>query len=125
MRRQNSLERRGLKRAGPVTTRHKLLTSSWTADVETLEKAVGLFAVERPLANDCQVVFFESAGDGQLHVNVTHQHPTMAVPGWAGPARLPDGFLHNRRFDGAPPSQIIQHIRDMVFADSAGRSVVR
>jgi hypothetical protein len=108
-----------------VTSRHKLLTSSWTADVETFERAIGRFTLDRPLANDCHVVFFEVPGDGQLHVNVTHQHQTMAVRGWAGPARLPDGFLHNRRFDDTPPRQIIRHIRDMVFADSAHGSVAR
>jgi hypothetical protein len=73
-------------------------------------------AADRPLTNDCRVVFFEIAGDGQLHVNVTHQHATRAVRGWAGPARLPDGFVHNRRFGDPPPRQIIRHIRNMVFA---------
>ena len=102
--------------ARAVTTTHKLLTSSWTSDVEMLETAIGRFTAERPLANDCQVVFFEIAGDDQLHVNVTHQHPTMAVRGWAGPARLPDGFVHNRRFGDTPPGRMIRQIRDMVFA---------
>src|SRR5882672_11531493 len=81
-----------------VTTDHKLLTSAWTADVATLETAIGQATVRRPLTNDCHVVFFEIPGDDDLHVNVTHQHPTMNVRGWAGPARLPDGFVHNRRF---------------------------
>jgi hypothetical protein len=121
----NSLESRSGEPVGPVTTRHKLLTSSWTVDVETLGKAVGRFTGDRPAANHCQVVFFESPVDSQLHVNVTHQHPTIAVRGWAGPARLPDGFLHKRRFDDGPRLQIIRHIRDMVFAESLGESVVR
>jgi hypothetical protein len=105
-----------------VTTRHKLLTSDWTADVETFEKAIRRFTVDRPLANDCRVVFFEVPGDGQLHVNVTHQRETMAARGWAGPARMSDGFLHNRRFDGTPPKQIIEHIRDMVYAGVQDRT---
>lgn len=102
--------------AKAVTTTHKLLTSSWTADVEAFETAIGRFPAYRRLVNDCQVVFFEIVGDGQLHVNVTHQHRTMPVRGWAGPARLPRGFVHNRRFGDTPPSQIIRHIRDVVFA---------
>lgn len=104
------------ERARAVMTKHKLLTSSWTADVDTLETAIGRFPTDGRLANDCQVVFFEIAGDAQLHVNVTHQHATMAVRGWAGPGKLPDGFVHNRRFSDTPPDQMIRHIRDMVFA---------
>lgn len=110
------VENGGRKGARAVTTRHKLLTSSWRADVETLETAIGRFTADRPLPTDCQVVFFEIAGDGQLHVNVTHQHPTIAVRGWAGPARIPGGFVHNRRFGETPTTQIVRHIRDMVFA---------
>jgi hypothetical protein len=102
-----------------VTTKHKLLTSSWTADVETAEIAIGRFTPRRPPANDCEVVFFEIAGDGQLHVNVTHQHCTTPVHGWAGPAKLPDGFVHNRRFDATTPNQMIRQIREMVFAARA------
>jgi len=112
----DSFENGGREGARAVTTKHKLVTSRWTADVETLETAIGRFTADRPLTNDCHVVFFEIAGDGQLHVNVTHQHPTMAVRGWAGPARLPDGFVHNRRFGDTPTSQMVRHIRDMVFA---------
>lgn len=99
-----------------ATTRHKLLTDSWTADVETLETGVGRFTSARPLLNHCQVVFFEIAGDDDLHVNVTHQHETIPVRGWAGPGRLPDGFVNNRRFADAPPSTILRHVRDMVYA---------
>ena len=99
-----------------ATTRHKLLTDSWTADVETMETAVGRFSSDRPLLNHCQVVFFEIAGDGDLHVNVTHQHETIPVRGWAGPGRLPAGYVHNRRFGDAPPSAILRHVRDMVYA---------
>jgi len=87
------------------------------ADVATLEMAIGQFTVDRALANDCQVVFFETPGDGQLHVNVTHEHQTKSVPGWAGPAKQSDGFVHNRRFADAPPSEMIRHIRKMVFAE--------
>jgi hypothetical protein len=99
-----------------ATTRHKLLTNSWTADVETLETGVGRFTSARPLLNHCQVVFFEIAGDDDLHVNVTHQHETIPVRGWAGPGRLPDGFVNNRRFGDTPPSTILRHVRDMVYA---------
>ena len=103
--------------AGVVTTRHTLRTNSWTANVATLETAIARLTAERPLANDCQVVFFEIAGDNQLHVNVTHQHPALAVDGWAGPARVPDGFVHNRRFGGdTTPNRMMRYIRDMIFA---------
>lgn len=111
-----SRQLRMLDGAGAVTSRHALLTSSWTADVATMENAIGRFTADRPLANGCQVVFFEIAGDGDLHVNVTHQRATKARRGWAGPARVPDGFVHNRRFGNTPPERIVRHIRDMVFA---------
>jgi hypothetical protein len=116
---RRSFEKGGREGAGVVTTRHTLRTKSWTADVETLETAIGRLTVDRPIANDCQVVFFEIAGDDQLHVNVTHQHPTVAVRGWAGPARLPDGFVHNRRFGDTTPTQMIRQIRNMICAASA------
>ena len=99
-----------------ATTRHKLLTNSWTADVETLEAGVERFTSDRPLLNRCQVVFFEISGDDDLHVNVTHQHETIPIRGWAGPGRLPDGFVHNRRFGNTAPSAILRHVRDMVYA---------
>jgi len=101
-----------------VTTKHKLLTRSWTAEVKMLETAIGQFTRKRPLANGCEVTFFEIAGDDELHVNVIHRHPTVAVHGWAGPASLPHGSVHNRRFGGTPPNRILRDIRKMVFADS-------
>jgi hypothetical protein len=99
-----------------VTTAHKLLTDSWTADVKALETAVGRFATDRSLTNRCHVVFFE-IGDGRLHVNVTHRHQTRAVRGWAGPASLREGFVHNRMFADAAPRRMVRQIRDMVFAE--------
>jgi hypothetical protein len=100
-----------------VTTACGLLTTSWSADVETVETAIGKFTAERPLASDCQVVMFEIAGDDQLHVNVVHHLPhTAVVRGWSGPGRVPAGSVYNRRFADTPPSQIIRHIRKMVFA---------
>jgi len=100
-----------------IATTHKLLTGSWTADVETLETAVRHFkAGDGAARNDCHVVFFEIVRDGHLHVNITHKYPTRTVRGWAGPASLPAGFVHNRRFADTQPSQMIRQIRDMVFA---------
>jgi hypothetical protein len=96
-----------------ITTTRKLLTDAWTAEVEALETAIGRF---RPSTNDCRVVFFEIAGDGDLHVNITHKYRTRTVSGWAGPASLTDGFVSNRRFGHTQPSRMIAHIRDMVFA---------
>lgn len=51
-----------------ITTKHKLLTGYWTADVEALETAVGRLKADGPRANDCQVVFSEIVGDAHLHV---------------------------------------------------------
>jgi hypothetical protein len=99
-----------------VTTAHRLLTDSWTADVAALETAVGRFTADRSLENRCHVVFFE-IGDGRLHVNVTHRYQTRAVRGWAGPASLPEGFVHNRTFADAAPAHMSRQIRDMVFAE--------
>lgn len=100
-----------------ITTAHKLVTGSWNADVEALETAVGRFTANRLLANDCRVVFFEVAQDRHLHVNVTHRHQTRSVRGWAGPASMPEGFVHNRIFGKTSPNLMIRHIRDMVFAE--------
>jgi hypothetical protein len=99
-----------------ITTTHKLLTGSWTADVEAVETAIGRFTADRAVTNDCQVALFEIARDEHLHVNVTHKYPTKTVRGWAGPARLQGGFVHNRTFSETKPTKIIGHIRDMVFA---------
>ena len=100
-----------------ITTRRTLLTGAWTADVETLETAIGRFKADAGTSrNDCQVALFEIVRDGHLHVNVTHRHPTKEVRGWAGPAAVADGFLHNRTFTHTPPGQMIRHIRNMVLA---------
>ena len=101
-----------------ITTTHKLLTRSWTANVEDVETAVGRFrGADHTLGNDCGVVLFEMVRDGHLHVNVTHKYPTKSAPGWAGPASLTQGFVHNRTFSDAQQiGQIVRHIREMVFA---------
>ena len=64
---------------------HRLLTRSWTADVETVETAIAHFTAD-PMKNDCQVLFFEMDQDSHLHVNITHKYPTKTAQGWAGPA---------------------------------------
>lgn len=99
-----------------ITTTRKLLTRSWTAEVDALEMAIGRLASRRPLTDGCSVAFFEVIGDGSLHVNVTHRHQTQAPRGWAGPAVLPQGFVHNRTFGDVPPNRIVRHIREMVFS---------
>ena len=86
----------------------------WSSDVTALESALGKLIGKRPVTNECRVSFFEVAGDADLHVNVTHRYATVAVKGWAGPAIMPDGFVHNRRFQDR--QAILSHIRDMVFA---------
>jgi hypothetical protein len=101
---------------GNLSSTHKLLTDHWAEEVEAIEVAIGRLQATRPLANDCSVVFFEIAHDGHLHVNVTHRYPTKEVRGWAGPAHVDSGFLHNRTFADAPTAQVLRHIRDMVFA---------
>jgi hypothetical protein len=112
---RNALARRPVDQV--VTTRHRLLTAAWTADVDALERAVERFTLDRVLSNRCDVAFFEVAGDRELHVNITHRHQTREVPGWAGPASMPEGFVHNRRFSDAKPATMIRQIRDMVFAE--------
>jgi hypothetical protein len=100
-----------------IRIERKLLTDDWTADVRMLETAIRGFGARQTLTNDCRVVLFEVAHDGELHVNVTHAHETRSVPGWAGPGSVPEGFVNNRTFANATPSRIAGHIRDMVFAE--------
>ena len=102
--------------ATAISARHQLLSDSWTADVENLERAIGRFKTDRNMTNNCEVVFFEIPGDEQLHCNVTHRHATRAVSGWAGPGQVPEGFVHNRRFRHTSHNDMIRHIRDMVCA---------
>jgi len=99
-----------------IATSHKLLTDSWTAAVATLETVVGSFEADGAATNDCQVAFFEIVRDDHLHVNVTHRYQTRTAHGWMGPARLPQGFVHNRTFGSSQPLHIIRHVREMVFA---------
>jgi hypothetical protein len=99
-----------------LSTTHSLMTRSWKTDVEALDTAMRTLATGRRLTNECRVAFFEIAGDRHLHVNVTHRHCTEPVPGWAGPATTPAGFVHNRRFAHSPAAEIIQQVRDMVLA---------
>lgn len=99
-----------------ISSRHQLLGNSWTADVASLEWAIGRFKDNSEVADDCEVVFFEIAGDEHLHCNVTHRHATKTIAGWAGPGRVAGGFVHNRRFGDTSPSAIVRHVRDMVFA---------
>ena len=99
-----------------ISARHQLLSDSWTSDVEKLERAIGRFNADWNMANNCEVVFFEIAGDEHLHVNVTHKYATKSLRGWAGPGSMPDGFIHNRRFGDTSQNDMIRHIRDMVFA---------
>jgi hypothetical protein len=99
-----------------VTARHALLTSSWTASVEALEREIGRFTAPHPRAPGCQVMLFEIEGDDQLHVNVIHARRRSAVRGWSGPGRVAAGCVYNRRFARTAPARIIRHIREMVFA---------
>jgi hypothetical protein len=99
-----------------ISATHHLLSEWWTADVEALESAIGGFRADGTPMNPCEVVFFEIAGDRHLHVNVTHRYPTKRVSGWAGPGKMPDGYIHNRRFADQAQSEIIRHVRDMVLA---------
>ena len=99
-----------------ISARHRLLGGFWTSSVESLERAISRFKADSRLASTCDVVFFEIDGDEHLHCNVTHRHATKTVSGWAGPGRVPDGFVHNRRFGNMPHSDMVRHIRDMIFA---------
>jgi len=100
----------------PIKTTHNLLTDSWTDDVHVVEEAIGRLGAGRAVTNDCHVALFELVRDDHLHVNVTHKYATRTMPGWAGPAVLRTGFVHNRTFGDVQPRDIIRHIRHMVFA---------
>jgi hypothetical protein len=99
-----------------ITMERGLLTNAWTADVDTMEPAIRRFTADRQLEHDCHIALFEVAGDTDLHVNVIHSHVRPAVSGWLGPGILPAGCVYNRRFGDTPPSEVLRHIREMVFA---------
>jgi hypothetical protein len=102
--------------AGRLSSKRKLLSASWAADVDAIETAMWRFENRHPLAGDCEVAFFEIAADEKLHVNVTHRRRTKGIRGWAGPADTADGFVTNRTFDPMPTMRIVRHVREMVFA---------
>jgi hypothetical protein len=102
-----------------IITSQKLLTRSWTADVAAIEKGIERFMRDRVPTNDCHVALFEIERDADLHVNITHKRPTRTPRGWAGPAMMPSGFVHNRRFSASEPNAIVGQIRRMVFAGPA------
>jgi len=95
---------------------HKLLTELWRADVHAVEMGIRRFSASDAVTNDCRVVLFEVVRDDHLHVNVTHKYRTSTPRGWAGPASMPRGFVHNRTFAGGHRNHIVEHIRDMIFA---------
>jgi hypothetical protein len=99
-----------------ITAGHKLLTGSWTANVEAVEAAISGFPPHGSSNDHCHVALFEIVGDSRLHVNVTHRYATKSALGWAGPGSVAEGFVHNRTFGTRQSSQLIRHIRDMVFA---------
>ena len=101
--------------ARATTANHTIESGYWSDDVTALQRAIGKLTAQRPVTNDCRVSFFEVPGDSDLHVNVTHRHQTVGAKGWSGPASMPDGFVHNRRFQDR--QAILTHIRAMVFAE--------
>jgi len=109
-------EHRGIGAPATITATHKLLTRSWTADVEALEAALSDFTADRAVTNDSQIVCFELACDADLHVNVTHRFATKPVTGWAGPGSVPAGFVHTRTFDDTQRGHLLRQIRNMVCA---------
>ena len=72
-----------------ISARHELLSDSWASDVEKLELAIRRFNADWSMANNCEVVLFEIAGDEQLHVNVTHKYATKSVRGGQDQAVCP------------------------------------
>jgi hypothetical protein len=97
-----------------IKSSSKLMTEAWSNDVGTLERAIAGFKADRN--NDCQVSFFEIASDGKLHVNVTHRFRTETAPGWAGPAAVAGGFVHNRTFHERRLAHIVKMVRGMALA---------
>ena len=111
---------RRLASATRIETHRNLLTTTWTSDVEILEKGIQrLVSPQRPLAVDCRVALFELPGDRLLHVNVIHSRATKTIRGWAGPGEVAGGFVHNRTFESNKVGAILRHIGEMVFATAA------
>src|SRR5687768_10642662 len=88
-------------RKAHITTRQQLLTDTWVDDVRDSQMHVTKLSAGHTVTYDCGIMFFEMAGDRELHVNVTHKHKTASATGWSGPGVTPEGFVHNRRFAAA------------------------
>lgn len=101
--------------APAITANHTLLTAAWTTEVKSLETALGRITDAR-VSSDCQVTFFEVAGDKDLHVNVRRRYATTGVDGWAGPGSTPNGIVYNRTFGRMPRYQVLRQIKAVIFA---------
>ena len=99
-----------------ITTTHKLLTDRWATKVATLETVLGRFSADGAMKNDCEIVFFEVVRDAHLHVDIMHRFQTSTEPGWAGPADLAGGCVHNRAFGAMRPSHLVRRVLEMVLA---------
>jgi len=106
-------------RAGRFSLTRNLTGGSWNACVDAIGTALWRIKDPDALVSDCTMAFFDTTADEALHVNVTHQHRTKRIAGWAGPGQTADGFVYNRRFGHVPTPQILRDVRDMVFAARA------
>ena len=101
-----------------LTTKRNLLTAFWTRPVAEAENAINESRRDGPTRNSCEVVFFEMAGDVQLHVNVTHHRRTATERGWIGPGDTPAGFVHNRVFARETAGRMAADVCRMVAAEA-------
>ena len=101
--------------APAITANHTLLTGAWATEVKSLETALGRITDAR-VSSDCQVTFFEVAGDRHLHVNVRRRYAMAGVDGWAGPGATSTGIVYNRTFGRMPRYQVLRQIKAVIFA---------
>lgn len=94
----------------------RLLTDAWQDDAAAVSATVRAVTRRRAVRNGCRIVFFELAGDADLHVNVIHPRPIATPAGWSGPGVTAGGFVHNRRFRFSESRRMARLIEEMVYA---------
>jgi hypothetical protein len=102
----------------PLLIERRLLTKTWTADVDAIEGLLKGRALPSPEENR-KVIFFEVAGDGMLHVTVLRERESFTTTPWSGPEQATDGFRYVHAFGDRPVRDIATSIREQLSTSTS------